>query len=230
MDPAILLGASKELRPTGKAGGRVVLPELWPEVSQGEEPKGRGLHLLLTRPGAEAPPRCRVGGAGRRQLGFKVRLFLKWRRQRAEKGWPQGEVYGSVPQGPTLSRGWRPQPRCGGERAGLWRVPRQRLLVRKESCPKPQAAPLTQPLLAEGPVAGSMLGWALFEPSCQVDAMAWWQPGAVVVLGAEVWGLCGPSHFTESHHFLKQRRHHTGLHGRGSGRLTGRPGSATCPF
>lgn len=144
MDPAILIGASKELRPTGKVGGRVVLPELWPEVSPGEEPKRRGPHLLLTRQALQD------GGAGRRQLGYKVRLFLKWRQQRAKKGWPQGEVYGSVPQGPTLSRGWRPQPRCGGERAGLWKVPRQRLLVRKESCPKPQAAPLTQPLLAEG--------------------------------------------------------------------------------
>lgn len=45
--------------------------------------------------------------------------------------------------------------------------------------------------------------------------MAQWQPGAVAVLDAEVWGLCGPGHFTESHNAVKQRRHHTGLHGKG---------------
>lgn len=71
-----------------------------------------------------------------------------------------------------------------------------------------------------------MLGPALFEPSCQVDSMARWQPRAVAVLDAEVWGLKCPGHLTASHHVLKQRRHHTGLRGRGSGRLTGRPGSA----
>lgn len=91
-------------------------------------------------------------------------------------------------------------------RAGLWRVPGQGLLVRDESCPKPQAAPPAQPLLAEGPVAGSTLGQAL--------SLAWWQPGAVAVLDAEVWGLCGPDHFTESHHVVKQRRRHSGLHGK----------------
>lgn len=94
-------------------------------------------------------------------------------------------------------------------------MPGQRLLVRDESCPKPQAALPAQPLLAEEPMAGSMLGRALFEPSCQVDSMARWQPGAVVVLDAEVWGLCGPGHFTESHNVVKRRRHHTGLHGKG---------------
>lgn len=81
-------------------------------------PKERGRkgtdHLLLTHRGCRGPTSAQGGGAGRRQLGFKVRLFLKWRRRRAEKGRPQGEVYGSVPQGPTLSRGWRPQLRCGG--------------------------------------------------------------------------------------------------------------------
>lgn len=51
-----------------------------------------------------------------------------------------------------------------------------------------------------------------------------------MVLGAEVWGLCGPGHFTESHHFVKQRRPHTSLHGKGSGRLTCRPGSAATPM
>lgn len=50
------------------------------------------------------------------------------------------------------------------------------------------------------------------------------------MLGAEVWGLCGPGHFTESHHFVTQRRSHTGLHGKGSGRLTRRPGSAATPM
>lgn len=64
-------------------------------------------------------------------------------------------------------------------------------------------------------MAGSMLGWALSKPSCQVGSAAQKQPGAVAVLDAEVWGLCGPGHFTESHHDLKQRRHHTGLRGRG---------------
>lgn len=87
--------------------------------------------------------------------------------------------------------------------------------MREESCPQPQGALPAQPPLARGPVPGSMLGRALFGPSCQAGSMARWQPGAVVLLDAEVWGLCGPGHFTESHHVLKQRRHHAGLHGRG---------------
>lgn len=36
MDPASLLGASKEMRPTEQVGGRGVLPELCPETPQGE--------------------------------------------------------------------------------------------------------------------------------------------------------------------------------------------------
>lgn len=117
---------------------------------------------------AEAPPHHGGGGeCGQEAVGYKVRLFLKWRLRRAEKGRPQGEVYGSVPQGPTLSRGWRPQPRCGRKRVGLWRVPGQRLLVH-ESCPKPPAAPPAQPPQAERPMAGSTSGWALSEPSSWV--------------------------------------------------------------
>lgn len=93
------------MRPSGQEDGRVVLPERYPKVPQGEGQEGNG------PPGLLRPHLSTGEGCGQEAVGYKVRLFLKWRRQRAEKGRPQGEVYGSVPQGPTLSRGWRPQPR-----------------------------------------------------------------------------------------------------------------------
>lgn len=98
------------MRPPGQGDGRVVLLERYPKVPQGEGQEGNGPPAPHP-PGLLRPHLSTGEGCGQEAVGYKVRLFLKWRRQRAEKGRPQGEVYGSVPQGPTLSRGWRPQPR-----------------------------------------------------------------------------------------------------------------------
>lgn len=54
----------------------MVLPERCPERPEERGRKGADNRSSLAW-AAEAPPRHRVGSAGRRQLGYKVRLFLK---------------------------------------------------------------------------------------------------------------------------------------------------------
>lgn len=64
MDPATLLGASKEMRPSEQGDGRVVLPERCPKERAGRE------RITCSSPtrAAEAPPQhrggVRAGGSG----------------------------------------------------------------------------------------------------------------------------------------------------------------------
>lgn len=68
MDTATLLGASREMRPTGQVGGRVVLPGLCPQTPREEGQEG-------SRPSAPHAPRMQRPHRG---TGWGVQAGGSW--------------------------------------------------------------------------------------------------------------------------------------------------------